>query len=82
LILFGSQSPTPPPKISTKKAAMLWQYARTRVDTTSTIVERAIQYLRRYLETDESEIAPREFHQQQKHSYCSNEEQTDNWLGN
>ena len=30
----------------------------TKVETTRTIVERTIQYLRRYLDGDESEIAP------------------------
>lgn len=37
---------------------MLSQYASAAVETTSATVERTTQYLRRYLECDESEIAP------------------------
>lgn len=57
---FGSQSPAPIRNTFTKKEAISSQYASVRVDATRAAVERATQYRRRYLDVDESEIAPRE----------------------
>lgn len=44
----------------TNTAAIFSQYARVRVDTTRAAVDSATQYRRRYLDVDESEIAPAE----------------------
>ena len=48
----------PSRNISTNRAAISSQYARVRVDATRATVDSATQYRRRYLDVDESEIAP------------------------
>jgi len=44
--------------MSTKTLAILSQKARASVETTRAAVDVATQYLRRYFDEDESEIAP------------------------
>lgn len=55
----SSQSPAPTPSKSTSIAANSVQYASVKVDTTRAAVDIMIQNLRRYLDEEESDKAPK-----------------------